>query len=64
MIVSQNKPVSTEQIDIDPKLDSNGIAADKLNDMFERTVSKPQNKYNLLDIRIDNPDKLKDTYNI
>ena len=37
---------------------------DKINDIFERVVSKSQNKYDLLDIKIEDPDKLKDTYNL
>ena len=61
MISTQKKPVSTEQIDIYPKPARNGMTADKLNDIFECAVSKSQNKYDLLDINIDDPNKLKDT---
>ena len=62
-IASKYKPVSTKHINLYPKLSRKGISSDKLNDIFKRAVSKSQNKYDLLDININDPDKLKDTYN-
>ena len=40
------------------------MAEDKLNDIFERAVSKSQNKYDLLGLKIDNTKKLKGNYNL
>ena len=61
---AQNKPTSTEQIALSPKLVHDGMSDDKLNDIFVQSVSKSQNKSDVLDININNPDKLKDTSNL
>jgi hypothetical protein len=39
------------------------MATEKLYELFEWVVVKSQNKYDLLDIKIDNSNKLKETYN-
>ena len=41
-----------------------GIESDKLNNLFAPEVSKTYNKYDLLDLNIENNNKLKDTYNL
>ena len=40
------------------------MPAEKLNELFERAVAKSQVKYELLNLQIDDPDKLKDTYDL
>ena len=40
------------------------MEAENFNDLFDLAVSKSQNKYDILDLNIDDPDKLKDTYNL
>ena len=64
MIAAQKNPSSTENIALYPKLARGGMIADNINYMFDREMSKSQNKYDLLDIKIDGPDKLKATYNL
>ena len=59
-IAAQNKPVNTENIDIDQKSARDGMASDKLNDISECAVSKSHNAYDILDLKIDDADKIKD----
>ena len=40
------------------------MASDKLNEIFERAVSKSENNQDLLDKKIDDTDKVNDTYNL
>jgi hypothetical protein len=39
------------------------IATEKPYELFDRVVIKSQNKYDFLDIKIDNSNKLEETYN-
>ena len=64
MITSQKNPVITEQITLYPKLSCGGMSAYKLNNWFEQAVSKSHNKYDILDLKIDNPNKFKNSYNL
>ena len=47
-----------------PSIYQDDMSKDNLNDIFDRAVSKSQNKYDLLDININDTNKLKDVYNL
>ena len=64
MIAAQNKPINTESMYLYPKLSVYSMAEDKLNDLLNCAVSKSQNKYHILDLKINDPDKLRETYNL
>ena len=54
----------TEQIPLYPKSVRDGMAYDKLKYLFEIALLKSYNNYDLLDKNINDPNKLKDTYNL
>ena len=59
-IVVQKKPVSIDQLALFQKSARDGMAAENLNDLFKRVVSKSHNNNDKLDLNIDDTDKLKD----
>ena len=63
MISDKKNPESTEQISLYTKLARGGMTAENINDLFEHEMSKLHNKYDLLDIKIDDTNKFRDTYN-
>ena len=46
------------------KADRDLLSGDKLNDLFVKAVSTSQKKYNFIDLKIDDPELLEDTYNL
>lgn len=46
------------------KADRDQLTGDKLNDLFVKAVSTNQKKYNFIDLKIDDPELLEDTYNL
>ena len=60
-ITAHNNPVSNHQTSIYPKSFHGVMTKDKIVNLFEHAVSKLQNNYDLLDLKIDNTSKLKDT---
>ena len=63
-LVATKRQVTNEQVALYTKADRDKLSADKLNDLFEKAVAKSQTKYDLLDLKLDDPDKLEDTYNL
>ena len=63
-IAKTKKVVTVSNTALYPKSDRDKMAAEKLNKLFERAVSKSQSKYDILDLKLDDPDKLEDTYDL
>ena len=61
---------NTEKVIVDTttaynkKEDRNSLDAHKLNDLFMKAVRTSQKKYNFININLDDPDILEDTYNL
>jgi hypothetical protein len=63
-IASTKKQISNDNTALYPKKTRETMSAEKLNDLFERAAGKSQNKYDVMDLKIDDPDKLEDTYDL
>ena len=62
--MAQKKPVITDQITLYLKSVRGGMSDNKINNLFDQDVSKPRNKYELLDLKIDNTNKIKEIENL
>ncbi len=63
-IAKTKKPVTESNTSLYPKGDRANMPKEKLNDILERAVAKSQEKYTMLDLKIDNLDKLEETYDL
>ena len=46
------------------KTDRDNLDTNKLNELFIKAVATQQKKYDFIDLKINDPDMLKDTYNL
>ena len=46
------------------KTDRDNLDTNKLNELFMKAVATQQKKYDFIDLKINDPDMLKDTYNL
>jgi hypothetical protein len=63
-IASTKKTITNVEAALYPKSNRNNMSPEKLNDLFEKAVSKTQTKYDILNLKIADPDKLEETYDL
>ena len=63
-LAATKKVVTSVTTALYTKAQRNTLSAEKLNDLFDKAVNKTQVKYDILNLKIADPDKLEDTYDL
>jgi hypothetical protein len=64
ILASVKTPLESEEEPLYPKSTRDTMSTEKLNELFDRAVKRTQTKYTALDVKITDPDKLEDTYDL
>ena len=63
-IASSKRAITSSTTAFYPKAQRDQLDPDKLNDLFNKAVAKSQLKYDFIDLKVNDPELLEDTYNL